>query len=418
MKKRSPGIKILMVVLVLGVLAYFGLQAARYYDDPMSTAAAYTYYVEEGAELNGYVVRQEKVLSDDASGLLRLERREGERVSAGGTIATVYADQASLDRQKELESLSAQIEQLEYVATSMLSMEAAEKLDREISGAIVAYRSALAEDRLDTAEEYGQQLRALILKRDYSYTGTENLEAQLEQLNERKDELQNQAASSVRRIKSPDSGLYSAVVDGFENVLTPEILTELMPSDLAKLEADDSTRSRAGKLVLGDEWYYVASMQDGDVSALAEAGNRAVLRFGKGIDRDLAVEVATVSDAEDGQRVVVFRSREHLAMLTLLRGQSAKLVWNTISGIRVPNAALRVLKTTVKDENGAETERETVGIYCIVGAKAQFKSVEVLYSGNDFSVVRSASGTESGRIRSGEQVIVQARDLFDGKVVL
>ena len=97
MKNNSLGTKILMALVMLTLLAYFGVQAFLYFSDPLTTTVAYYYQVEEGAELSGYVARAEQVLPEEASGLLRLQRGEGERVSVGGTIATVYADQASLE---------------------------------------------------------------------------------------------------------------------------------------------------------------------------------------------------------------------------------------------------------------------------------------------------------------------------------
>ena len=113
MKENTLGMKLLMAVVTLGVLAYFGIQGWRYLSDPLTTTLAYTYEVEESMDLSGYVVRQEQVITDSSgSGLMQIQRGEGERVSAGGTVAAVYADQASLDRQNEMEQLRIQIEQL------------------------------------------------------------------------------------------------------------------------------------------------------------------------------------------------------------------------------------------------------------------------------------------------------------------
>ena len=115
MKQKTLGTKILMALVTVAVLAYFGIQAANYFTDPLSTTLAYTYQVEEGTSLSGYVVRSEQVLPDDTSGLLQLQRAEGERVSTGGTVALVYADQASLDRQDEIEALEVQLQQLQLL---------------------------------------------------------------------------------------------------------------------------------------------------------------------------------------------------------------------------------------------------------------------------------------------------------------
>lgn len=116
MKNNSLGTKILMALIMMAALAYFGVQAFLYFSDPLTTTLAYSYQVEEGSDLSGYVVRREQVLTDDANGLIQIQKAEGERVSVGGVIATAYADQASFDRQNEINAMTAQIEQLQYAA--------------------------------------------------------------------------------------------------------------------------------------------------------------------------------------------------------------------------------------------------------------------------------------------------------------
>src|SRR5699024_832351 len=108
-----------------------------------------------------------------SSGLLRLQRAEGERVSAGGVVATVYADQASLDRQSEIDALETQIAQLQYAEEAALNAEASLKLDDQILQNILDLRQAVSAGRLDGAEDSGAELRVLVLKRDYTYTEAE-----------------------------------------------------------------------------------------------------------------------------------------------------------------------------------------------------------------------------------------------------
>ena len=415
MKRTSFTTRILMLLVCLGVAVYFGYQSLRYLDDPLTTTAAYGYTVDETISASGYVVRSERVLEDEAGGLLRLARSEGERVSVGGTVASVYADQASLDRQNEIDALEARIGQLEYVQSASLSYEASAKLDSQIAQDLLTVRAALAGGRLDTVESRGGELRALVMKRDYTYSG-DDLDGQLESLRQELKELRRQAAGTTRRISAPVSGLYSAVVDGYETVLTPESVLEMSPSQLSAVQPDGAAGSHVGKLILGDSWYYAASLRAGEIKDLREAGSIS-LRFSKDVARDLDVTIQSVSWEENGRSVVVFQGKYDLAQLTLLRQQTAEVILNTMSGIRVPQEALRVVPRTVTDEDGRETEVQTTGVYCVVGVTAVFKPVEVLYSGEGFVLLRSAS-TRAGRIlRSGDEVIVSDRDLYDGKVI-
>lgn len=424
MKNKTLGMKILLAVVTLGVLGYFAIQAVRYFGDPLTTTLAYPYEVQMTTALSGYVVREETVLPDDTSGLLQLQRAEGERVSAGGVIAVAYADQATLDRQQEIQSLETQIEQLQYAADAALGAEVSLRLDTQILQDIIDYRTALAADRLDQAEDCGQSLRSLVLKRDYTYSDTTDFSAQVAELQSQLNQLRSQTGASTRRITAPQAGLYSAVVDGYETVLTPQALETLTPSQFSELEPDTSVSSTVGKLILGDTWYYAAVMDQEEAQLLQESGSLQ-LRFAKGIGQDLGVSLTRVSEPEDGQVVAVFRGNTYLSELTLLRRQSAEVIRETESGIRVPIEAVRLVEETVTGEDGTETTVSRTGVYCIVGLEARFKPVDVVYQNEEFALVRSSlegadgmtTAQEEIRLREGDEVIVTARDLYDGKII-
>ena len=418
MKNSSFGTKCLLLAVTLGVLAYFGIQGLQYLGDPLTTTLAYNYQVEEGMDLSGYVVRREQVLADEASGLLRLQRSEGEKVGAGGTVALVYADRTSLDRQREIDELSGRIEQLQFAQEASLGSEVSLKLDAQIMRSLLDYRAELAAGRLDNAEEHKTELKSLVLKRDYTYSDTEDLSGQIAELQSQLKELKAQAASSVRAVKAPVSGVYSAVVDGYETVLTPGLLADMTPSQLNALQADETLTSQTGKLILGDSWYYAVTMSADQAKALRDSGGTMTLRFAKGVEQDQTVTLYAVGPEEQGRVVVTFRGEYNMAQVTLLRRQSAQLIWRTVAGIRVPNEALRAANTKV-DQEGNRTTVESLGVYCVVGMETRFKPVEVLYSGDGFVLVRStaASDQESLRLRPGDEIIISAKDLYDGKVV-
>lgn len=428
-RKRSLGTALLMAALFLGVAGYFAIQGFHYLDDPLTITLAYRYEVETTVELTGFVVREERVLDDDSAGLLRIQRAEGERVAAGGTVAAVYADQASLDRQAEIDSLESRVEQLQYAQDLALAAETTRKLDAQIAQDVLEYRRFLAADRLYDAESTALELRALVLKRDYSDAGSGDIALQLQDLGAQLLALRAQAEGSVRRITAPEAGLYSAEVDGFESVLTPALLDSVTPSQLSALTADPSLSSRVGKLVLGDMWWYAAAVSVEDAMALQErerslrSGEALQLRFSKGVDQDLPVEIQSVGAREDGRVVVVLRGSAYLQDLTLLRQQRAEIVTGSISGLRVPREALRAERAFLDGEGGTASEPKT-GVYCMVGREARFKPVEVVYSADSFVLVvpspeldPSLDGDSKRIVRAGEQIVASARGLFDGKVL-
>lgn len=422
MKNNSLGTKLLMAAVTLALAAYFGLQAIQYFSDPFSTTFAYNYQVEQAVSLSGYVVRQEQVLADASDGVLQIRREEGERVSVGGVVAAVYADQTSVDLQAEIETLNARIEQLQYAQEAEVGIEVAQKLDEQIRQNILDYRAALAAGRLNDAEKQGAELRAQVLKREYTNVETEDLALLIQELQAQVKERKAQTSGSVRRITAPTAGLYSAVVDGYETILTPESILEMTPSQMSGVKADSETSSSVGKLVLGKEWYYAAVMASGEVEALqkqCQQGCELTLRFAKGVERDLTVSLYQVGPEENNKCVVIFRGEQYLSQLTLLREQSAQIISSTVEGIRVPEEALRVVTQTQTQEDDTTVETKTIGVYCVVGMEARFKPVEILYSGEGFALVKAnqPADKETLRLRPGDEVILSARDLYNGKVV-
>ena len=160
------------------------------------------------------------------------------------------------------------------------------------------------------------------------------------QVNTQIQSLKAQLQRSAKPVTVAASGLFSAVVDGYETTLTPAMLDTLTPSQLSAVTADSSQTSNVGKLVLGDTWYYAANMSE-EAAAAYKVGHTVTLRFVKELNRDLTMTVQRVSDSENGQKLVVFSSDEYLPEVTLLRRSSASLIHDSYSGIRVPTEALR-----------------------------------------------------------------------------
>ncbi|MCI8809366.1 MAG: hypothetical protein HFF84_04425 [Oscillibacter sp.] len=407
--------KLLTAAVTLGVLSYFVFQAVGYFNDPLSTTLAYAYQVELGVEATGYVVRTERVLPDDDGGLLRIQRAEGERVGSGGTVAAVYADQASLDRQAEIDALAVRLEQLRYAQES-LDAGTVKKLDTQIEESILNYRRCVTADRLYDAENEASELRALVLKRDYT-DGGGDLADQIQEVDAQLQSLRSQAAGSVRRITAPEAGLYSGEVDGFETVLTPETLEGMTPSQLGSLTAQMEAASHVGKLILGNAWYYGAVLTAADAAMLDNLPDGSLsLRFAKGADRDFPVVLDSIGPSENGRVVAVFRGNTYLQELTLLRQQRAEILYDAVEGVRIPKTALRA-ERAVQNEDGSLTTASQTGVYCVVGLRARFKPVDVLYTGENFVLVRATATDEELILRPGEEIIISAKGLYDRKVL-
>lgn len=409
MKSTSLSTKLITILLLLAVAAYFGVQGYQYATDPETTAIVYRYRSEQSIAVRGYVVRTEQIV-DCGETLIELKHSEGERVGAGDTVATVYRSADALKATQELETLRAQAEQLTYARSAANDAETALKLDSDIREQIIAVRAAFESGSYSALDTLGDKLRTTVLKREYAYSGSEDLSARLDELNAQISALSAAVSGGTTRITAPVSGAYSAVADGYESMLTPEALETMTPSALAAV-TPQSVSTTVGKLCEGNKWYFAANVNEADAAAFRE-GQRLTLRMASGVDFDLPVTVMRVSAAENGKCLIVTESDQYLSYVTLLREQNAELILEEYEGLRIPKNALRV------DENGES------GVYCRVGRVAYFKPVRIVYQGSDYCLVEPGelSVTAESQIalftlRANDEVIISAGELYNGKVV-
>lgn len=402
MRKTSPLMKILPIAVLAAVLFYFAVQLYNYLSDPVSTTLVTEGQAEDTIALNGWLLRDEEVLPAQ-SGTLSRERQEGDRVGVGQVLATVYADDGALQTVSQIETLDLQLQQLQFALTSYLDPDAALKLDTSITGDILTLRQTLTGGDYTAADSDIAQLKAAVLKRDHPYTSQEEIETEIKAVEGQISSLKA-SLSGAATVTAKAAGTYSAVCDGYETVLTTAFLEDVTPGKLARLQPA-GTESSMGKLIYGDTWYYVVSLPEEQAAQLKALGT-VTLRFAKGFDQNLRMQVANVSAAENGQAAVTLSCRKYLAQTTLLRHQAADVILRTYEGLRVPSNALRV------------SEEGVTGVYCLDGVTAAFRPVTVLYQGQGYALVRPADGAADTRtLRAGDEVIASAGALHDGKVI-
>lgn len=402
MKRSSPLMKILPIAVLAAVLVYFAVQLYNYLSDPVSTTLVTEGQAEDTIALNGWLLRDEEVLPAQ-SGTLSRERQEGQRVGVGQVLATVYADDGALQTVSQIETLGLQLQQLQFALTSYLDPDAALKLDTSITGDILTLRQALTGGDYTAADSDIAQLKAAVLKRDHPYTSQEEIETEIKAVEGQISSLKA-SLSGAATITAKAAGTYSAVCDGYETVLTTAFLEDVTPGKLARLQPA-GTESNMGKLIYGDTWYYVVSLPEAQAAQLKALGT-VTLRFAKGFDQNLRMQVVSVSAAENGQAAVTLSCRKYLAQTTLLRHQAADVILRTYEGLRVPSNALRV------------SEEGVTGVYCVDGSTAAFRPVTVLYQGQGYALVRAADGaSDTQTLRVGDEVIATTGALSDGKVI-
>ena len=419
MKQGKPVITVAIAAIAVALVIYFGFYVAKVFSEPYTTALAYTYTSNDSAEAVGILVRQETVLPAQ-TGIVDVTRSEGEKVGVGQSVAQVYRDSQAQTNQADLEALADQIQLLEYSSDGG-GVDSAAKLDENILQAVTALHAASGVGDYNQLEDQARTLKSTVLKRGYVYgngLGAEELSQKLNDLKSQYAALKQQTSSSTSSVRAPQSGVFSTLVDGYETAVTPQTVFQLTPSSLSALLAGQGkeTGGGMGKLITSTRWYFAAALPVSVAERLKE-GSTATLRFSGDFDQDIDMRVDQVGQAEGDKSVVVFSTDRYLSQTTLLRQQTAELIFNSWSGLRIPKQALRMEKSTYTDkETGQEVQNNRLGVYAMLGGRAEFKTVEVVTEGDDYYVVRSTTD-ESDALRAGDEVIVRATELYDGQLL-
>ena len=429
MKQGKPLITFVILLLAAALACYLAYHVWSTFQDPFTTTYAYEYELSDSVEAEGLIVRSEQILPG-VQGILDVTRGEGEQVGIGQTVALVYRDNQAQQAQEQQDALALEITQLRYAISQSGDISSVAQINEEILQGLVSLRGSTALDDYSALEDQVLEIKGNVLRQEYTYGGSltvEDLSSRLNDLTAQYDALRTQTYSAVTQITAPQAGTVSTLVDGYETLVTPETVLSLTPAGLAGLleQAPAGDSSSAGKLILSKVWYFAAlvSQEEGErLEALSvpagEEHPQVTLRFVSDFTRDIPMEVVQVASDGSGQAVVVLSADRYLEQTTLLRRQTAEIIFGSQTGLRVPKAAVRIQTSQETDEESGETTQvNTTGVYVVVAGQAEFKPVEILAEGSDFYVVRSAR-EGSRALRSGDEVIVQGTGLYDGKLLL
>lgn len=398
MRRTDFLMKVMSGLLFVAIAVYIGVYLYNTAENPLKTTPAVRYTVEDSGSAEGYIVRDETVLPEN-SGAVSVLAAEGQKVASGQTLAVRYADAAALAHGSEVKALQLKISAAEADADASAETKAA-----EANSTVLLLASAIEHKNLENLES----LKNGVATRIFTEAGGSVTPEALKALKDRLSAL-TAGSAEITTITAPHSGVFSAAVDGFEAV-KPAALDGLVPSSLTTLFAagEKQAENTTGKLITGITWYYAALLTTDDAQKLQEAysaGKKADLQFKKTYNAELLMKIESIGQPEGGKCVVVFSSKTNLSEMTALRKLTAQIKFSSYTGLLVPKEAVH------------QDEANKPYIYLLTGLQAEQVYITILGTSGNNDVVQD--GAVGGSVlREGAMIIVEAKDLYKGKVVL
>lgn len=402
MKQGRHYTNLILWILLAAIVVYFGYSVISSLYEPLTTVTAVEYEAGAGYYTTGFVVRDEAVVQS-GYGITVLSAAEGEHVSSGASIATGYLTDGAQQRQSRIAELRSQLEQLSFAYQYSANAADQAALDGEIKTSLAAMSRYIGRRDMNSAADLSPELKGLVLRRSSDDTDPDALQLQIDALQQELDSLLSQAENDTKAVRVSAAGYFSGVVDGYETVLTPDKLDTLSVPDYQSLQPAAVADGAIGKLIHGNTWYYVTAVP-ADEARDVKAGDSVQVTFARDFYEKIDMRVERVGASEAGLRMLVLSCSRYMQNVTLLREQSADVIFASYPGLRVPKDAVRV------DENGQP------GVYVLESAVARWKPITILHD-NGESYVVELDKTKTTNLWPGDEVIVNAKNLYDGKVV-
>ena len=407
--------KVALKVFALFLGMYFIVNIISILVDPAITlSVAESGFVEDVISLDGYVFRTQHLINSPVGGVLETLVEDGERVSIGERVATVYVGNIPDEVLEQLRQINDRIAQNtgninrgDFLARDPIAIE---RQIAEGTSAIIEAAYFRDGDRLARAR---RNLDELIIKKNFAM-GIDVREGEtIAELERQRHEIEQRYGIRRTDLTAPAAGAFVSAIDGLEEYLQVSRIIRLLPSDIDALDRMPIIHNNevvperaAAKIVDNHRWHFVAVTDTARIHPLG-LGSNVSLRFFDVTDTRVDGYVSYISQDENGRSVIAVAARGYVDSIYGMSRVSIDLIRGTYRGLRIETDAVRF------------REDGTQGVFVMRNNRAMWREVNVLHNNNDWTIIEEDIDPRNRDrvVRVFDEVIVSRRDLEDGMSV-
>ncbi len=419
--KSRPGINIgkaiisSLKILFALVLVFFWFYVTN------ASSSVKTDIVQKGSLENmlatqGYLVREEAVVTSPSVGIFSPDVEEEVKISKGKRVAALYDTSVN---EAVLNSIRNYNERLAYVENSEIGKsytysevyQVDSQIFRKVGDIIHSMDSAeYANLRIDLDE-----IDALIYQRAVisGAMPTREYASISDRLKTERDALEKRIIGKRVELTADVSGVFSSAIDGYEEVITPTNMYTFTPTDFDAIAPmpqsykSDNNISREGaplyKVINNFEWFYVTCMDSKDTADLYE-GMQLELRFPEISDKKLPAKLWRLSAPNDGRVMAIVRCTDYLPGIYSFRDAKVDIIKYFYDGYKIPLNAIRV-------QNGNK------GVFVLNDNVAAFAKIDTLYNDQLYAIVDEWNKMKQGYVKLYDEIVIAGKDVGNNKVL-
>ena len=397
-------------------------------NDNIVTETAYKVTVNNTVSTTGYVIRDEIYIENNKEGILVFDVYSGDRVSMNGTIANVYKNENDAVAYQRICDIDEEIAELKVLNNVLSSSNVGlDSVNNKLDKRLTSFIETVNKRDFDSISDIQSDLITAIYRKQIITGDQKNFDSKIAELESEKSELESNSGNSIDTIKARESGYFVSSVDGFENVINTDSLSELKYSDIQKVSKRDIDNSKyVGKIIKNVNWYLACPVTKEEATAITHNSTLVNVRIPYATTELIPAKVICVNQFVNEEKALVILECNYMnSALTQIRNEAVEICLNSYEGIKIPKVALHddIIKKTTTDSNGSQitTESKVQGVYVKYGSEVIFKQVHIIYSDDDYVICSENPDPEllfnGTTITIYDEIIVEGENLYNGKLI-
>lgn len=333
--------RIIIVIFVVFAII-FGIMIYRMIFKSTKTFTIVNGYVEKVSDTFAYLVKKETIMDMNKSDTTVPIVEQYKRVAKNQVIAT-YKNSKYEEYLKQIDAMDKEIQTIVKDLPTTYSNDVSD-IDNEITKVTEEAKKATSYVKM---QEYKSKLDELSNKKVTMLSELSPKGSKIRELIDNRKKLEEQSASSSDNIRSTASGIMTYKIDELENVINIDNLLTSTPEQLdAMMEKyKNNTKNIYGmKIVDNFKAYLVVKEPLGENDTYIKEGRVYNIRV---TDKDnLSLTATLIKDTKTAEfHYAIFEIDNDMESLVDARAMNVEVIWTKVTGMTVPNTALK------KDEN-------------------------------------------------------------------
>lgn len=381
-------IKLGSILIVLFLLLYVPSLIFWVYGNNVTTDIIRMGEIEDSINIDAVIVRNEVVMNSALGGKCIKEINEGEKVKANERIATVL-NGSSEKLLEELKQLDLRIIDAQKKRNENLELfsDDLKKIDKEIEEKLKQVINTGNVNVLSEIREIKKEVDGLIQKKAVIAGSLSSPDTHIKGLLDDKEILQQKINANTKDIRTTYSGVVSYVVDGYEDILSPDKISEYTLQDVESIEVRGvqkdieelgvEANKPFAKIITGIEYYLVLSVDTKKANGF-KVDDIIEIRLNE-FDKVMSGDVFYRSDDFGGNSILAVRVSNALSETAALRKVNIDLIKSKYGGFKVP------LRSLVN----IDYEKKSAELGLVKANRARFVKVKIVGKNEEFAIIEN-----------------------------